>query len=269
MLSRWRNLPAYLQLMALWPQMSAAYRFNIVFNLIGLLLQVFLLKTVWTAIYAGHPVVSGLPLPTLIAYLTLINLQLWVLLPQMSSLLHNRIREGLVALDLARPVGLLQQMLCHQLGATLAIGPFALLALPFAWLIGGLVPPASVTSGIFYTISALLGYLIGVLLALLTGLVAFWTLEASGIEMIQTFVANFFAGALVPLWFFAPVLLAVAKALPFQSEGFVPVAIYLGQLQGSAALQAMGLQIFWVLALTALARLVWSRAHRRVVVQGG
>jgi len=82
-------------------------------------------------------------------------------------------------------------------------------------------------------------------------------------------VANFFAGALVPLWFFAPVLLAVAKALPFQSEGFVPVAIYLGQLQGSAALQAMGLQIFWVLALTALARLVWSRAHRRVVVQGG
>jgi hypothetical protein len=54
MSSRWRNLPAYLQLMALWPQILAAYRFNIIFDLIGLLLQVYLLKMVWTAIYAGH-----------------------------------------------------------------------------------------------------------------------------------------------------------------------------------------------------------------------
>lgn len=269
MSSRWRNLPAYLQLMALWPQMLAAYRFTIIFDLIGLLLQVYLLKMVWTAIYAGHPVVSGLPLPTLIAYLTLINLQLWALSPQMSNLMQERIREALVALDLARPVGFLQQMFCHEFGGALAISPFVVLVLPFAWLIGGLTLPATIVSGALYVLSVLLGYLIGLLLAMLTGLVAFWTLEAGGIAMIQTFVTQFFAGALVPLWFFPPALLAVAKLLPFQSEGFVPVAIYLGQLQGSAALRALGLQVFWVIALAALARLVWSRAHRRVVVQGG
>ncbi|MCL4544271.1 MAG: ABC-2 family transporter protein [Chloroflexi bacterium] len=269
MASRWRNLPAYFQLMALWPQLFAAYRFNIVFEIVGLLLQVFLLKTVWTAVYAGRPIVSGLPLPTLIAYLTLTNLQLWVMWPQISQMMQERIREGLVALDMARPVGFLQQMYCHQLGGTLAIGPFFLLTLPFAWLVGGLTAPASPASGALYVVSVLLGYLIGMLVALLTGLIAFWTLEASGITMIQTFVAQFFAGALVPIWFFPPALLVVAKVLPFQSEGFVPVAIYLGQLEGSAALRALGLQVFWVVALAALARLVWSRAHRRVVVQGG
>jgi ABC-type uncharacterized transport system permease subunit len=255
--------------MKLWPQTLAAYRVNVVFYLIGLLLQIFLLKMVWTAVYAGHAIVSGLPLPTLIAYLTLINVQLWALYPQMSYLMQQRIRDGLVALDMARPVGYLQQMLCHEFGNALAISPFVLLALPFAWLVGGLTLPASPAAGALYVVSVLLGYFIGLLIALLTGLVAFWTLEASGIAMIQTFVSAFFAGALVPLWFFPPTLLAVAHALPFQSEGFVPVAIYLGQLQGSAALHALGLQVFWVIALAALARLVWSRAHRRVVVQGG
>ncbi|HEV7215661.1 MAG TPA: hypothetical protein VGP33_11115 [Chloroflexota bacterium] len=51
--SRWHNLPAFFQLMALWPKILAAYRFNLVFDLIGLL-QVFLLRTVWTAVYAGR-----------------------------------------------------------------------------------------------------------------------------------------------------------------------------------------------------------------------
>ena len=176
--SRWRNLPAYLQLMALWPKILAAYRFNLVFDLVGLLLQVFLLKTVWTAIYAGRPIVSGPPLPTLIAYLTLTNLQLWVMWPQISQMLQERIREGLVALDMARPVGFLQQMFCHQLGGTLALGPFVVLALPFAWLLGGLSLPASLDSGALYVVSVLLGYLIAMLIALLSGLIAFWTLAS-------------------------------------------------------------------------------------------
>ncbi|HEV7215660.1 MAG TPA: hypothetical protein VGP33_11110 [Chloroflexota bacterium] len=111
-----------------------------------------------------------------IAYLTLTNLQLWVMWPQISQTLRERIRDGLVALDMARPVGFLQQMFRHQLGATLALGPFVVLALPFAWLLGGLSLPATVASGALYVVSVLMGYLIATLIACLapaTGLLWF------------------------------------------------------------------------------------------------
>lgn len=266
---RWRNLPAYAQIMALWPQTLAAYRFNIAVQVLQLALQVFLLKMVWTAIYAGRGSVSGVPLATMIAYLTITNMQLWVLWPQIGDLLQGRVREGLVALDMARPVGFLQQMLCHQFGATLAIAPFLVLIVPLAWLFGGLLPPASVSAAALYLVSLALAYFVSTLIGLLTGIIAFWTLETSAIAMIQVFVTQFFAGALVPLWLFPPALLSVVRLLPFQSEAYVPVAIYLGQLQGGAIIPALALQVFWTVALFALAWLVWSRAVRRVVVQGG
>jgi ABC-2 type transport system permease protein len=50
---------------------------------------------------------------------------------------------------------------------------------------------------------------------------------------------------------------------------FVPVAIYLGQLTGRDRLLAVGTQVFWVVALYLLTRVVWTRSLRRVVIQGG
>jgi ABC-2 type transport system permease protein len=47
------------------------------------------------------------------------------------------------------------------------------------------------------------------------------------------------------------------------------VSIYLGQTQGIDVLSALALQIFWIVVLAFLARLVWGRAMRRVVIQGG
>ena len=52
-------------------------------------------------------------------------------------------------------------------------------------------------------------------------------------------------------------------------EVFLPVAIYLGQVEGPAALRAIGVQLFWVAALCALVRVGWARALRRTIVQGG
>jgi viologen exporter family transport system permease protein len=47
------------------------------------------------------------------------------------------------------------------------------------------------------------------------------------------------------------------------------VSLYLGRLVGSDALRALGIQLFWVVLLAALAALVWRRAVTKIVVQGG
>lgn len=265
----WRNLPAYGQIAGIWPQMALIYRLELVFNMVGLLLRVFLLSVVFTAVYAGRPTVDGIALPQVITFVTLANLQNVLVSSMIGEHLRERIRDGSIVFDLGRPVPFLGQLLAHQIGNTLAILPFVMLAAPFAWLVGGIAPPPSPSALLLYFLSLGLGYLIAVLIGMLIGLAAFWTTEAGGFIMIYQFVNQFFSGALVPLWFFPPVLRRVADVLPFQAQTFTPISIYSGHWTGQRALAALGVQLLWVVVIAIADWLVWRRAMRRVVVQGG
>ncbi len=106
-------------------------------------------------------------------------------------------------------------------------------------------------------------------MGLLMGLLALWTFEVTGIQFIYRFVNQLFAGALIPLWLFPPVLHTVATFLPFQAVAFLPVSIYLGQLQGAGITDALTIQLVWVVVLYLFAQLVWYRAQRHIVIQGG
>ncbi|OIV37681.1 hypothetical protein BIV57_09760 [Mangrovactinospora gilvigrisea] len=248
-----------------------AYRSNFLVGSLGLLMQVFLLRVVWTSVFpsdgrtttGGHAVTLGAQ----IAYSTLATVQFSLFSPWQVSMVPQRVRDGTVAVDLARPVGFNGQMFFGQVGFTLGNAPFALLALPFAILVGGAQPPSSAGTAGLYALSLLGGYLISLLLGSLMGMVAFWTLEIQGILMVYRMLSQFLAGALVPLWFMPGWLRGISQWLPFQGTTYTPIAVYLGQLGG--ALRAIGVQAVWVLVLWLLLRLVWSRALRRVTVQGG
>ena len=108
-----------------------------------------------------------------------------------------------------------------------------------------------------------------VLMGLLLGLLAFWIMEISGLRIIYDFANQFFAGALVPLWFFPPALRSVAGLLPFQAQTFIPLALYTGQIPSNRAVAALGQQLFWLIALSGVAWLLWRRAQHRIVIQGG
>lgn len=264
-----RNLPAYRQIASMWIQARFTYRVDLVFDVLTLLLQVFLLKVVWVAVYGGRGSVSGVELGDLIAFLTIANLQIWLMPTVIAGVLHDRVREGQIAHDLIRPVAFLDQLLMVEVGVGAGSVPLLVVILPLAMVVGGSRPPASPEAGVFYLISLGLAFAVSTLLDLLLGLSAFWTLEIEGLRTIYAFVSRFFAGALVPLWFFPPTLRAIANYLPFQAIAFVPVSIYLGKLEGASLVSALSLQLVWIAVLYLLARIVWNRAMRRVVVQGG
>ncbi len=265
----WINLPAYVQIAGMWPQMAFTYHVNFVFRVLGILLKVYLLKVIWTAVYAGQDVVDAVELRQLIAFITLAQLQIWVMSPLIAGYIQERVHDGKIALDLARPVPFLGQLLAHQVGGTASYLPFVLLAVPFAFVLGGFVPPASLSAGLLYLLSLALGYLVAALMGMLLGLVSFWTLQTWGVISIYDYTNQFFTGALVPLWFFPVWLRQVADLLPFQAQAFIPLSIYLGQVSAGEIPKALAIQVGWVVALFALAWVVWQRAIRRVVIQGG
>ena len=77
------------------------------------------------------------------------------------------------------------------------------------------------------------------------------------------------SGALIPLSFFTGAIESFFRFLPFSSMNYTPVMIYLGKLEGEALLRAIGLQLFWAVALFLLNSIFWKKAIKRLTVLGG
>jgi ABC-2 type transport system permease protein len=262
-------LPTYFKIASLASLVAYAYRFNVLLQLVGLLLQIFLLRAFWTAIYENRVSVDGVDLATLLTYLTVANLQLWIVFPEGGEILQRRVREGKVALDLARPVSLVGQLISQQVGFTAGLLPLLLAVTPLALVVGVLRPPDTLEAAAAYVVSLVFSYAVIVLIGLLLGMVSFWTMETTGMWAIYRFANLFFAGGLVPLWLFPEPLRTIAGLLPFQTQANIPVSIYIGRLIGVDTLRALLIQCVWIVLLAVLVRFVWSKAMRRVVIQGG
>ncbi|TDD15088.1 hypothetical protein E1294_35450 [Nonomuraea diastatica] len=263
------SLPGYVAIGRMQARTVMRYRVDYGAGLVRLLFQILLLRVVWEGLYAGRTMVDGISFSLTITYLTLGNLQNWLFSPWIFSLIPERVRDGLVGIDLTRPVGFLGQVVASQLGRTAAMAPFAVVALPFASFVGGAQPSTSPAAIIAYVVSLALGYCVITILSVLVGLITFWTLELEGLFLIYRMAVQFLSGALVPLWFMPDALRIVVEVLPLQAVMHTPTAIYLGRIHSGDVAIAMAVQALWVVVLWFAARLVWSRAIRRMIVQGG
>lgn len=245
------------------------YRASTLLSLVVLAVQVGLYTVVWRAIYGGHTgAIAGADVDTAVGYavlgLTVASvLDTW---PGMS--IEGRVRDGLIGIDLTRPIGLLTQSLAVQTGYVVARLPAAVVGLGTGLVIGGLAHPAGVAAAAGFALSLVLAFCVSQLITLLMSLSSFWTLEVSGLSMVFEVVRTFMSGAVLPLWFMPGWLRALAEAMPFQAATYTPLAIYFGRPPGGMA-AALGVQTAWVLVLGGLCMWVWSRAEHRVVVQGG
>jgi ABC-2 type transport system permease protein len=246
-----------------------AYRRSMLLSWVLIAVQVALFTVVWRAIYRDQaPVVAGADVDTTVGYavlaITVANvINVW---PGMS--IESRVRDGLIGVDLMRPIGLLTQVLAVQTGYVIAALPTTVISLGAGLLVGGLAPPASASAAAGFAVSLVLAFCVAQLITLLMSLTSFWTLEVGGLSMTFEAVRSFLSGAVVPLWFMPSWLEVAAGVLPFQAATYTPLSVYVGRPPGGLAV-ALAVQVFWVVALGGLCGWVWSRAKHRVVVQGG
>jgi ABC-2 type transport system permease protein len=245
------------------------YRASMLLSLVVLAVQIGLYTVVWRAIYGGNTgLVAGANVDTAVGYAVLGLTVAGVLNVWPGESIESRVREGLIGVDLTRPLGLLTQSLAKQVGFVIANLPGVVVGLGTGLVLGGLAPPASATAAVGFAISLILAFGVSQLITLLMSLSSFWTLEVGGLGMMFNVVRTFMSGAILPLWFMPDWLRGIAEALPFQAATYTPLAIYFGRPPGTL-LAALGVQALWILILGGLCAAVWTRAKRRVVVQGG
>lgn len=264
--SAMRRLVAYLRIG--W-RSALAFRASLFAGIAGLAVQIVLVVTVWRAVYGERPSVQGVPAGEAIGYASLATCLAAVMLPFRFSSVPERVRTGVIAVDVIRPVGVVSQWLAINAGTSLAALPLAFAGALAAAVLGALRPPESPVHALLFVVSSLLGWAIAMMANLAVSMTAFWTLETRGVFHIYRTVAAFCSGALVPLWFMPDQLRTALAWLPFQAQVFTPLSVYFGTRHGDQLWQALAAQLGWVTVMYGLLRLATWRALRKVVVQGG
>ena len=250
---------------------EGVYRVNVVVGLLGLVLGLYVLHLVWTELYRANAAIApaGITLPAMLTYMVIGQLALLVVQVDSTPLIREKVREGIIAYDLLRPVRFPLYLLADNLGSA----AFRLLiALPAAVLAAVLLEVQLPPDGehvLAFGLSLGLGFVIAFLLDFLANLTAFWTLETFGLQYMLRFAGFVLSGVFVPLWFFPDVWRPLVTALPFASIYGTPLSIFVGRLGGIELWSAVLIQVAWILLLAAAAGWAWSAAERRVVVQGG
>ncbi|HMQ31187.1 MAG TPA: ABC-2 family transporter protein [Chloroflexaceae bacterium] len=225
---------------------------------------------VYQALYAAGGTVAGLTLHDAISYAwatqALISVGAgWIT----STEISGSIATGDVITDLYRPWSFYLYWLSRSLGER----TFNLLFRgALTYLIGVLYFGARVPGPgelLAFAPAIALAMLVSFSFSFVVNLSAFWLLDATGVILMANVLLSFFSGFLLPLAFFPPAIQAIARALPFQAITSLPAQIFLGQIRGPAVAEALALQLFWAVALAALALAVQAVAMRKVVVQGG
>lgn len=183
------------------------------------------------------------------------------------------ITGGNIAYELARPMDLYNMWFTRV--AAQRIARALLRCLPIL-LVAFLLPepyrmslPVSFGAFLLFVVSTALGLCVVAALTMLVYALTFFTMSASGVRIFAASIAELLSGAVVPLPFFPEKWRLLAELSPFAAVQNLPLRLYSGNLAGDEALFYLGMQVFWLVALVLLGRILLRRMRRRLVVQGG
>jgi ABC-2 type transport system permease protein len=115
---------------------------------------------------------------------------------------------------------------------------------------------------------AMLALLLDALIAVLIGLSAFWLEEVMPVFWIYQKLLFTVGGLFLPLDLFPPWLKRISDWLPFRFIAYVPARAFVA-FEWDAVIRAILGQCAYIAGLGILVVIVWHRARRRMVIQGG
>lgn len=229
---------------------------------------------VFQAFYQADPLAFPMTLQATCSY---IWLQQAFLALFMGWFMENEIFEGIksgnIVYELCRPIDLYHMLffrsMAHRISrALLRCVPILIFAslLPDPY---GLSFPASSLAGVLFLLGMSLGLLVTVAFCMLVYISVFYTISPQGIRILSVSALELLTGSILPLPFFPQGIRRVLELLPFAAMQNVPLRIYSGDLAGIEALQALSLQLFWLVFLVFVGRLLMKNASKKLVLQGG
>ncbi|WP_088011249.1 ABC transporter permease [Gottfriedia acidiceleris] len=234
----------------------------------------FMYIMIFEAFYSQTVQSQPLSLKEIITYLWLQQSFLaFIMLWFRDNELFDLITTGNIAYELCRPCEIYgfwyAKLLAQRLSsAILRCFPILLVAFLLPQPYKMTLPP-SVLTFVLFLFALIFGLLLLVSISMFIYISVFVTMSPIGSLLLFGVIGEFFSGLTIPIPLMPAWLQTFANFLPFRWTADFPFRVYSGNIPQNEALIGIVIQIFWLVLLVWLGRIAFTKALRRVVVQGG
>jgi ABC-2 type transport system permease protein len=249
---------------------TLAYRLRYYTGIVTYFIYVSVYYFIWKAIFEHSDRIAGFDFGQILTYIAVGWIIRSFYFNNIDQDLANQVTEGALVMNLIKPVNLQMMLTAQALGQS--VFRLALLTVPTAAVLLVVYPlrrPATGLHFLAFCLSVIFSFFIVAGINFAAGTLAIRLKSILGLLRAKFFVLDLFSGLLIPISFFPHYCQVALAAMPFQYISYVPVLLYLGKINGGAIFRALGLQLFWVVAMLALGSAMWSWSSRKIAIQGG
>ena len=249
---------------------ALAYRLRYFTGIVTYFIYVTVYYFIWKAIYAHSTQIGGFDFSHILTYIAVGWIIRSFYFNNVDQDMANQVIEGKLAMDLIKPVNIQFMYVAQAFGECLfRAGMLSLPAALVLMLIYPLRRPASLHHFLAFLVSVLLSFFLVAAINFAVGTLAIRLKSILGLLRAKYFLLELFSGLLLPISYFPEVIQKVFKFLPFEYISYVPVLLYLGNINGRKIAASLGLQLFWVVVLFAIGHAMWRWSSRKITIQGG
>jgi ABC-2 type transport system permease protein len=224
----------------------------------------------WSALLKNRSSFAGYDRTQMITYVLGMNILRGLVFATRTEEIAGEINHGRLSSYLLKPVNFmlyaffrdLSEKSINLVSAIIEIlGLIYLFHMPIRW-------PATGTTWLLFIASALGAMWMYFILSFMTACWGFWTSEAWGPRFLLELFLEFTAGAFFPIDILPHYAQQVIKSFPSPYLVFFPLQIFLGKIDSTQIMNGFLVQVFWMIALSGLARWVWLKGMENYSAAG-
>lgn len=251
---------------------SMQYRFDSIFGLIMGNLGIVVTIIFWIAIMLeGDGQLNNYDVSGIITYFVISALFMRLTLNGSGFELSGLIKGGGLSRFLLKPMSVPVHLYFKNLAqageGVLSQLILTLLVLPFVHMY--ISWKLTLFTGVLLLAYLVVATIISFNIWILFGKVAFWIQESTAVMYSFAVLMNFLTGMFIPLDFFPDWSQRVMELLPFSAFTFIPAKIFIGHYEPQKIVSMLSVHIMWILVLTLVNSIIWSRGIRRYSAVGG
>lgn len=235
------------------------YRFS---SIVVLVAQII----IWTIVFQENDVIAGYTYNEMMTYIV-IGWLMVILTANfgLEYIISRDIQEGVLSNFLVKPIDYIKYIVVFSIGRnsiafSAGISTTGVLILV---MLDKIIIISSLMKLFIIAVMLIGGFFINLFVAILIGMIAFWTTDVSGSRYSIGALTNFLSGRVFPLNMLPVAYFNATLFFPFAYIYFIPLQLYLGKISLDQSWFYLGVEIFWLILLYGIIRLLYKKGLRK------
>ena len=262
-------------------KIELAYKAQIVMWIVISFIQCFFVLFLYQAIYRNsengmNSVINGFTFYDMVLYMITSFFFSFIMgAGDTSYEIWTDIKEGTIANTLTKPVSYRLRHLFTYFGVL--VFDYIVIIVPFLSIVYGIFIGLGIlqvnalqfiTNILFFVLFSILAGFINNAVSYFVGMLVFYTDHLFGLNMARNALQGFLGGQMIPLAYMGALGVAFSFT-PFAFMNSIPVLTIMGKLEINDIIIYLGIAILWILIIELINHWIFSRALKKITVQGG